>query len=34
MKAFSKKLLIADYIIAVLLIAGFFICVALNGAYV
>ena len=33
MKEFSKKLLIADYIIAILLIAGFFICVALNGAY-
>lgn len=33
MKAFSKKLLIADYIVALLLIAGFFICVALNGAY-
>lgn len=33
MKAFSKKLLIADYIIALLLIAGFFICVSLNGAY-
>lgn len=34
MKAFSKKLLIADYIVALLLIAGFFICVALNGTYV
>lgn len=33
MKAFSKKLLIADYIVSFLLIAGFFICVALNGAY-
>lgn len=33
MKAFSKKLLIADYIVALLLIAGFFICVVLNGAY-
>ena len=33
MKAFSKKLLIADYIVAFLLITGFFICVALNGAY-
>ena len=32
-KAFSKKLLIADYIVSLLLIAGFFICVALNGAY-
>ncbi len=33
MKEFSKKLLFADYIIAILLILGFFICVALNGAY-
>ena len=33
MKAFSKKLLIADYIIAILLIAGFFICLSLNGTY-
>lgn len=32
-KAFSKKLLIADYIVSLLLIAGFFICVALNGTY-
>lgn len=33
MKAFSKKLLIADYIVALLLIGGFFICVALNGSF-
>lgn len=33
MKEFSKKLLFADYIITLLLIAGFFICVALNGLY-
>ena len=33
MKEFSKKLLFADYIIALALILGFFICVALNGAY-
>ena len=33
MKEFSKKLLFADYIVALLLIAGFFICVALNGIY-
>ena len=33
MKEFSKKLLFADYIIAIALILGFFICVALNGAY-
>lgn len=34
MKEFSKKLLFADYIIAIILILGFFICVALNGSYV
>ena len=33
MKEFSKKLLFADYIIAIALILGFFICVILNGAY-
>ncbi len=33
MKEFSKKLLFADYMIAVALILGFFVCVALNGAY-
>lgn len=33
MKEFSKKLLIVDYIIAMTLILGFFICVVLNGAY-
>ncbi len=33
-KGFSKKLLIADYIIAVIMVAVFFICVALNGIYV
>lgn len=32
-KGFSKKLLIADYIIALLLIAGFFLCTALNGIH-
>ena len=30
-KAFSKKLLIADYIIAIALVIGYFICVAING---
>lgn len=34
MKEFSKKLLFADYIIAIALILGFFICVGFNGAYV
>ena len=33
MKEFSKKLLFADYLIAILLILGFFICFTLNGAY-
>ena len=33
MKEFSKKLLFADYMIAIALILGFLICVALNGAY-
>ncbi len=33
MKEFSKKLLFADYVVALLLIAGFFICTAVNGTY-
>lgn len=33
MKEFSKKLLLADYIIAIALIVGYFICVHLNGSY-
>lgn len=32
-KGFSKKLLIADYTVAVVLAAAFFICVILNGIY-
>lgn len=32
-KGFSKKLLIADYIIAIILIVAFFICVYFNGVY-
>lgn len=32
-KGFSKKLLIADYIIAVVLVVAFFICTYINGAY-
>lgn len=32
-KGFSKKLLIADYIIAAILVAVFFICVYINGTY-
>ena len=32
-KGFSKKLLIADYAIAVILVAVFFICTYINGAY-
>lgn len=33
MKEFSKKLLLADYLIAAALILGFLICVSLNGMY-
>lgn len=33
-KGFSKKLLIADYVIAVILVAVFFICTYINGVYV
>lgn len=33
MKEFSKKLLLADYLIAIILITGYFICVAMNGLY-
>ena len=32
-KGFSKKLLIADYVIAVILVTVFFICVYINGTY-
>lgn len=32
-KPFSKKLLIIDYVIAVILIIGYMVCVALNGLY-
>lgn len=32
-RGFSKKLLIADYVIAVILVAVFFICVYINGFY-
>ena len=31
--AFSKKLLYFDYIIAIIFIAGFFACAAINGLY-
>ena len=33
MKEFSKKLLFADYIIAIALVIGYFICVGVNGLY-
>lgn len=33
MKEFSKKLLFADYIIAITLIIGYFICAGINGLY-
>jgi hypothetical protein len=32
-KGFSKKILIADYVIAVILVAAFFICTYINGVY-
>lgn len=32
-KGFSKKLLIADYVIAVILVAVFFVCTYINGVY-
>ena len=32
-KGFSKKLLIADYVIAVILVIVFLICVFINGTY-
>ena len=32
-KGFSKKLLIADYAIAVVLVIAFFICTYINGVY-
>lgn len=32
-KAFSKKLLIADYAITIILIIVFFVCVLINGLY-
>ena len=32
-KEFSKKLLYADYLIAIALIVGFFICIVINGVY-
>ena len=32
-KGFSKKLLIADYVIAVILLTAFFICIYINGSY-
>lgn len=32
-KGFSKKLLIADYVIAVVLVIAFFICTYISGTY-
>lgn len=31
---FSKKLLIADYVIAIFLVTAFFVCTYINGTYV
>lgn len=33
-RGFSKKLLIADYAVAIILIAAFFICTCINGSYI
>lgn len=33
-KGFSKKLLIADYVIATILVMVFFICTYINGTYI
>lgn len=33
-KGFSKKLLVADYTIAVILVIVFFVCTYINGTYV
>ena len=33
-KGFSKKLLIADYVIAIVLLMAFFVCTYINGNYV
>ena len=33
-KGFSKKLLIADYIIAVMLVVAFIVCSCINGNYI
>lgn len=33
MKEFSKKLLLADYLVAFALIAGYFLCIYINGNY-
>ncbi len=32
-KGFSKKLLISDYIIAIILMVAFFVCAYINGVY-
>lgn len=32
-KGFSKKMLIADYIIATILVVAFFVCAIINGVY-
>lgn len=32
-KGFGKKMLMADYVIAVILIVAFFICIYINGVY-
>lgn len=32
-KGFSKQLLIADYVIAIILVIAFFVCAYINGSY-
>lgn len=32
-KEFSKRLLFSDYLIAIILILGYFICIGINGLY-
>lgn len=33
-KGFSKKLLIADYVVTAVLVVAYFVCVSLNGVYI
>lgn len=33
-KGFSKKMLIADYVVTAVLVVAYFVCVSLNGVYI